>query len=239
MNAFCMEILQILVWTTLLENSTPHYSDFYVWKGAVVYRSCTLSCDIWPSLAPVEPLSAQQQNTAVVLSSSQVWVCATVWMQSSWVRGKKKKDDACLAEKAWLRLKKQTAGTAVVVFVCVLLTQTVGQEVGGEALGAVAHGCVVVCVSAKHQHRPAHYHRCVEVTEEAAVSQNGPAHAHSDGCYTVRRCTAVTIRQAVCAQKWVSSVVTIPTCCCCNGFVTKESVKHRCSYLQLYNKSNK
>lgn len=152
---------------------------------------------------------------------------------------KKKKDDACLAEKAWLRLKKQTAGTAVVVFVCVLLTQTVGQEVGGEALGAVAHGCVVVCVSAKHQHRPAHYHRCVEVTEEAAVSQNGPAHAHSDGCYTVRRCTAVTIRQAVCAQKWVSSVVTIPTCCCCNGFVTKESVKHRCSYLQLYNKSNK
>lgn len=66
----------------------------------------------------------------------------------------------------------------------VLLTQTVGQEVGGEALGAVAHGCVVVRVSSEHQHRPAHYHCCVEVTEEAAVSQNGPAQTHSDGCYT-------------------------------------------------------
>lgn len=97
-----------------------------------------------------------------------------------------------------MRLKTQTAGAAVVVvFACVLLTQTVGQEVGGEAFGAVAHGCVVVCVSSKHQHRPAHYHRCVEVTEEAAVSQNGPAQAHSDGCYIVRRFTAVTFRQAV------------------------------------------
>lgn len=40
----------------------------------------------------------------------------------------------------------------------------------------MAHGCVVVCVSSKHQHRSTHNHRCVEVTEEAAVSQNGPVH---------------------------------------------------------------
>lgn len=67
------------------------------------------------------------------------------------------------------------------VFLCVLLTQIVSQEVGREALGAVAHGRVVVRVSSEHQHRPAHDHRCVEVTEEAAVSQNGPAQTHTGG----------------------------------------------------------
>lgn len=63
-----------------------------------------------------------------------------------------------------------------------LLTEAVGQEVGREALGAVAHGRVVVSVAAKHQHHPAHHHRRVQVTEEAAVSQNGPAqtHGHSE-----------------------------------------------------------
>lgn len=65
------------------------------------------------------------------------------------------------------------------VFLCVLLTQIVSQEVGREALGAVAHGRVVVRVSSEHQHRPAHDHRCVEVTEEAAVSQDGPAQTHT------------------------------------------------------------
>lgn len=105
-------------------------------------------------------------------------------MQSSSVQGKKNVD-ARIAEKPRVRLGEQTAGAAAVC-VCVLLTQTVGQEVGGEALGAVAHGRVVVRVSTKHQHRPAHYHRRVEVTEEAAVSQNGPAQTHNDVCYTVR-----------------------------------------------------
>lgn len=55
------------------------------------------------------------------------------------------------------------------------LTEVVNQEVGGEALGAVAHGGVVVRVSSEHQHGPAHDHGRVEVTEEAAVSENGPA----------------------------------------------------------------
>lgn len=64
-----------------------------------------------------------------------------------------------------------------------LPTKIVSQEVRREALGAVAHGSVIVCVSSKHQHRPAHNHRCVEVTEEAAVSQNGPAQTHSDGIH--------------------------------------------------------
>lgn len=57
-----------------------------------------------------------------------------------------------------------------------LLTEVVNQEVGGEALGAVAHGGVVVRVSSEHQHGPAHDHGRVEVAEEAAVSENGPAH---------------------------------------------------------------
>lgn len=71
------------------------------------------------------------------------------------------KDDACSAELS--RLPER------LLLLCLILTQTVGQEVGGEALGAVAHGCVVVCVSSKHQHGPAHYHRCVEVPEKATV----------------------------------------------------------------------
>lgn len=60
---------------TLLVNFRPHYFEHYVWIGAVVYRLCTSSCDIWPSVAPAEQLRVQQQNTAVVLSSSQVRVC--------------------------------------------------------------------------------------------------------------------------------------------------------------------
>lgn len=71
----------------------------------------------------------------------------------------------------------------VLVCVCVL-TKTVRQEVGGEALGAMAHGRVVVRVSSEHQHRPAHDHGRVEVTEEAAVSEDGPAQTHRCGCYT-------------------------------------------------------
>lgn len=63
-----------------------------LWFPTHVHRSC----DIWPSLAPEEPLTVGQQNTAVVLSSSQVWDCETVWMQSSSVQ--EKKDDAGLAE---------------------------------------------------------------------------------------------------------------------------------------------
>lgn len=55
------------------------------------------------------------------------------------------------------------------------LTEVVNQEVGGEALGAVAHGGVVVRVPSEHQHGPAQHHGRVEVTEEAAVSENGPA----------------------------------------------------------------
>lgn len=55
------------------------------------------------------------------------------------------------------------------------LTEVVNQEVGGETLGAVAHGGVVVRVSSKHQHGAAHDDGRVEVTEEAAVSENGPA----------------------------------------------------------------
>lgn len=65
--------------------------------------------------------------------------------------------------------------------VWVLLTQTVGQEVRGEALGAVAHRRVVVRVSSKHQHGAAHYDRRVKVAEEAAVSQNGPEQQYGDG----------------------------------------------------------
>lgn len=56
-----------------------------------------------------------------------------------------------------------------------LLTEVVNQEVGGEALGAVAHGGVVVRVPSKHQHGAAHDLGRVEVAEEAAVPQNGPA----------------------------------------------------------------
>ena len=63
--------------------------------------------------------------------------------------------------------------------VCVLLTEVVNQEVRGEALGAVAHGGVVVRVSSKHQHGPTHNHGRVEVAEEAAVPENGPAHARA------------------------------------------------------------
>lgn len=39
----------------------------------------------------------------------------------------------------------------------------------------MAHGGVVVGISTKHQHHPTNHHCCVEVPEEAAVSQNGPA----------------------------------------------------------------
>lgn len=56
-----------------------------------------------------------------------------------------------------------------------LLTEVVNQEVGGETLGAVAHGGVVVRVSSEHQHGAAHDHGRVQVTEEAAVSEDGPA----------------------------------------------------------------
>ena len=65
----------------------------------------------------------------------------------------------------------------VCVCVCVraLPTQTVGQEVGREALGAMAHGRVVVRVAPEHQHGPAHHDGRVQVPEEAAVPQDGPA----------------------------------------------------------------
>lgn len=81
--------------------------------------------------------------------------------------------------------KQESRLQELLLCVCVLLTQTVGQEVRGEALGTMAHRRIVVCVSSKHEHRPAHYNRRVEVTEEAAVSQNGPAQTHSNGCHTV------------------------------------------------------
>lgn len=44
----------------------------------------------------------------------------------------------------------------------------------------MAHGGVVVRVSSEHQHRPAHDHRRVEVPEEAAVPQDGPAQRHGE-----------------------------------------------------------
>lgn len=56
----------------------------------------------------------------------------------------------------------------------VKLTQAVGEEVRGEALGSVAHGRVVVSVSAEHQHRAARYDCGVQVSEEATVSQDCP-----------------------------------------------------------------
>lgn len=54
------------------------------------------------------------------------------------------------------------------------LTQVVGHEVGGEALGPMAHGCVIVRVPAEHQHGAAHDDGCVQVAEEATVLQDGP-----------------------------------------------------------------
>lgn len=61
-----------------------------------------------------------------------------------------------------------------------VLTQTVSQEVRGETLGSVAHGCVVVRVSSKHQHGSTHYHRRVKVTEKATVSEDSPVETDSN-----------------------------------------------------------
>ena len=119
-------------------------------------------------------LRVQQQNTAVVLSSSQVRVCDCV--NAKQLRPGNRKDAARLARhtaRGW-DSKLQELLLRICVRLCVL-TKTVGQEVGGEALGAVAHGRVVVRVSSEHQHGPAHDLGRVEVTEEAAVSQDGPA----------------------------------------------------------------
>lgn len=55
------------------------------------------------------------------------------------------------------------------------LTNIVRHEIRREALGAVAHGGVVVRVSSKHQHGSAHYHRRVQIAEKSTVLKNSPS----------------------------------------------------------------
>lgn len=55
------------------------------------------------------------------------------------------------------------------------LTDIVGHEVRGEALGPVAHGGVIVSVPSKHQHGPTDDHSRVQVAEEPAVLENRPS----------------------------------------------------------------
>lgn len=57
-------------------------------------------------------------------------------------------------------------------------TDVVGEEVGGETLGAVAEGRVVVRVPAKDEQRAAEQRGRVQVPREAALPQDEPgAHA--------------------------------------------------------------
>lgn len=62
------------------------------------------------------------------------------------------------------------------------LTEVVGHEVGGEALGPVAHAGVVVRVAPKHQHSPAGDDGRVHVPERSAVLQDAPVNRHRKSC---------------------------------------------------------
>lgn len=55
------------------------------------------------------------------------------------------------------------------------LTDIVGHEIRGEALGPVAHGGVIVSVPSEHQHGPTDDHSRVQVAEEPAVFENSPS----------------------------------------------------------------
>lgn len=58
-----------------------------------------------------------------------------------------------------------------------VLTDVVGQEVRGEALGSIALGCVVVSVPTKDQHRASQQRHRVEVAGGATLCQHPPARA--------------------------------------------------------------
>lgn len=55
------------------------------------------------------------------------------------------------------------------------LTNIICHKIWRKALSTMAHWCVIVCISSKHQHGSTHYHSSVQIAEKSTIFKNRPS----------------------------------------------------------------